>query len=156
MPALDAAAIARYIRAEVDAGRRKFSDFLILTRKKKDRIAPYAAALEALNIPIEVSGAGAFGESAEVAALTVLLRALADPQDHLSLVAVLRGPLFGISDPELFAYKQAGGWFSIFARRQRGRRCQPERHATRFGLRSAAPRRRQAGLRLPEDRPRPR
>ena len=107
--------IARYIRAEVDARRRTFSDFLILTRKKRDRIVPYARALEALNIPIEVSGAGAFGESAEVEALTVLLRALADPQDALSLVAVLRGPLFGISDPELFAFKQAGGWFSLFA-----------------------------------------
>ena len=46
----------------------------------------------------------------------MLLRALADPQDPLSLVAVLRGPLFGISDPELFAFKQAGGWFSIFQR----------------------------------------
>ena len=56
----------------MDAGRRKYSDFLILTRKKRDRIAPYASALEALNIPIEVSGAGAFGESPEVAALTVL------------------------------------------------------------------------------------
>ena len=94
--------------------RRTFSDFLILTRKKRDRIVPYARALEALNIPIEVSGAGAFGESAEVAALTMLLRALADPQDALALVAVLRGPLFGISDRELFAFKQAGGWFSIF------------------------------------------
>ncbi len=31
----DADRIARYIRAEVDAGRRNFSDFLILTRKKK-------------------------------------------------------------------------------------------------------------------------
>jgi ATP-dependent helicase/nuclease subunit A len=115
VPALDAAAIARYIRGEVDADRRKYSDFLILTRKKKDRIAPYAEALEELNIPIEVSGAGAFGKSEEVAALTVLLRALADPQDQLTLVNVLRGPLFGISDPELFEYKQTGGWFSIFA-----------------------------------------
>ena len=112
---VDAAAIARYIRSEVDAGRRKYSDFLILTRKKRDRIAPYASALEALNIPIEVSGAGAFGESPEVAALTVLLRALADHQDQLTLVNVLRGPLFGISDPELFEYKQSGGWFSIIA-----------------------------------------
>jgi ATP-dependent helicase/nuclease subunit A len=110
----DAARIARYIRAEVDAGRRGYSDFLILTRRKKP-IGTYAAALEALNIPIEVSGAGAFGESPEVAALTVLLRALADPQDPLPLIAVLRGPLFGISDPELFAYKQAGGWFGLFA-----------------------------------------
>jgi UvrD-like helicase C-terminal domain len=98
----------------VDTGRRRFSDFLILTRKKKDRIAPYAHALEALNIPVEVSGAGAFGDSREVQALTVLLRALADPQDQLSLIAVLRGPLFGISDPELFDFKQRGGWFSVF------------------------------------------
>ena len=111
----DADRIATYIRSEVDAGRRTFSEFLILTRKKRDRIVPYARALEALNIPIEVSGAGAFGESDEVAALTVLLRALSDPQDQLSLIAVLRGPLFGISDRELFAYKQSGGWFSIFA-----------------------------------------
>jgi ATP-dependent helicase/nuclease subunit A len=110
----DAAAVARYIRTEVDEGRRKFSDFLILTRKKKARIAPYASALEELNIPIEVSGAGAFGESLEVSALTVLLRALADPQDQLTLVNVLRGPFFGISDQELFAFRQSGGWFSLF------------------------------------------
>jgi ATP-dependent helicase/nuclease subunit A len=110
----DARKIATYIRSEVDARRRRFSDFLILTRKKRNRIAPYAHALEALNIPVEVSGAGAFGDSREVAALTVLLRALADPQDQLSLIAVLRGPLFGISDPELFAFRQGGGWFSLF------------------------------------------
>jgi ATP-dependent helicase/nuclease subunit A len=110
----DAQKIATYIRSEVDAGRHDFRDFLILTRKKSDRIAPYARALKSLNIPVEVSGAGAFGESPEVKALTVLLRALADPQDALSLITVLRGPLFGISDPELFAFKGAGGWFSIF------------------------------------------
>jgi ATP-dependent helicase/nuclease subunit A len=109
----DAERIATYIRSEVDAGRRQFSDFLILTRKKAQRIAPYASALESRDIPVEVSGAGAFGESVEVKALTVLFRALADPQDALSLIAVLRGPLFGISDPELFAFRNAGGWFSI-------------------------------------------
>jgi len=118
--------IARYIRTEVDAGRRKFSDFLILTRKKAARIVPYAAALEVLNVPIEVSGAGAFGESAEVETLRTLLRSLADPQDALALVAVLRGPLFGASDRELFAYRQNGGWFSIFAQESRGARLEPE------------------------------
>jgi ATP-dependent helicase/nuclease subunit A len=110
----DAEKIATYIRSEVDAGRHRFRDFLLLTRKKRDRIAPYADALKSLNIPVEVSGAGAFAESAHVKALTILLRALADPQDTLSLIAVLRGPLFGTSDPELFRFKQAGGWFSIF------------------------------------------
>jgi ATP-dependent helicase/nuclease subunit A len=113
----DAAKIARFIRTEVDAGRRKYSDFLILTRKKRGRIAPYADALESLNVPLEVSGAGAFGESVEVETLTTLLRALADPQDAVALIAVLRGPLFGISDRELFAYKQSGGWFSLYAGR---------------------------------------
>lgn len=110
----DAEKIAVYIRSEVNAGRRRFRDFLILTRKKRNRIAPYAHALESLNIPVEVSGAGAFGGSAEVEALTALLRALADPQDAVLLIAVLRGPLFGLSDAELFTFKQAGGWFSIF------------------------------------------
>ena len=43
-----------------------------------------------------------------------MLRVLSDPQDGTSLVGLLRGPLFGISDPELFAFRQAGGWFSIF------------------------------------------
>jgi ATP-dependent helicase/nuclease subunit A len=113
----DAAKIARFIRAEVDAGRRKYSDFLILTRKKRGRIAPYADALESLNVPLEVSGAGAFGESVEVETLTTLLRALADPRDAVALIAVLRGPLFGISDRELFTYKQSGGWFSLYAGR---------------------------------------
>ena len=37
LQAEDAAKIAAYIRSEVDAGRRKFSDFLILTRKKRQR-----------------------------------------------------------------------------------------------------------------------
>src|SRR5262245_61513692 len=50
----------------------------------------------------------------EVQGLTVLLRALVDPQDPLVLIAVLRGSLFGISDPELFDFKQRGGWFSVF------------------------------------------
>jgi hypothetical protein len=45
----------------------------------------------------------------------LLLRALSDPQDGVSLVGVLRGPLFGISDQDLFAFRQAGGWFSIFS-----------------------------------------
>jgi ATP-dependent helicase/nuclease subunit A len=107
-------AIACYIHTEVAAKRRKFGDFLILTRKRKD-LELYANALERLQIPAEVSGAGAFGDSVEVRQLALLLKALADPQDAVSLVGVLRGPLFGLSDRDLFAYRQAGGWFSVFA-----------------------------------------
>jgi ATP-dependent helicase/nuclease subunit A len=110
----EARKIARFIRSEVGAGRRAWGDFLILTRKKKN-LERYAKELEALEIPVEVNGAGAFCDSQEVRQLALLLSALADPQDAASLVGVLRGPLFGLSDQALFAYRQAGGWFSIFA-----------------------------------------
>jgi ATP-dependent helicase/nuclease subunit A len=118
VPAAEADRIAKYIRSEVDAKHRSFGDFLVLTRKKKN-LATYAEALEALQVPVEVSGAGAFGKSEEVAQLALLLRALSDPQDGVSLVGVLRGPLFGISDQDLFAFRQEGGWFSIFRGRER-------------------------------------
>jgi ATP-dependent helicase/nuclease subunit A len=109
----EAERIARFIRSEVDAGRRTYGDFLILTRKKKG-LLPCVQALETLQIPMEVGGAGAFAESREVKALAMLLRALSDPQDGVPLVGVLRGPFFGISDRDLFAFSQAGGWFGIF------------------------------------------
>ena len=110
----EAGRIARYIHSEVAAGRRKHGDFLILTRRKK-RLRPYAEALELLGVPIEVTGAGAFADSDEVRELSLLLLALADPQDAVALVGVLRGPLFGLSDRDLFAYTQAGGYFGLFA-----------------------------------------
>ena len=106
--------IARYIRSEVHAGRRQFGDFLILTRKRKP-LTKLQAALETLQIPVEVSGAGAFGKSAQVAALSRVLQSLADPQDGVVLLGVLRGPLFGLSDRDLFAWKQVGGYFSLFS-----------------------------------------
>src|SRR5205823_2106228 len=51
VPAAEADSIARYIRSEVDAGRRAFGDFLVLTRKRKN-LGSYAEALEALQVPV--------------------------------------------------------------------------------------------------------
>lgn len=110
----DARCIARYVRAEVDAGRAAYADFLVLTRKKK-HLADYAAALQELRVPVDVSGAGAFGGSPLVGALVGLLRALADPADAVAVVGVLRGRLFGISDAQLFEHRSAGGYFSFSA-----------------------------------------
>ena len=111
----DAARIAAYIRTEVAAGRRRPDDFLVLTRIKK-HLALYAAALERFEVPVEVCGAGAFGDSEHVRELAALLRSLSDPDDGVALVGVLRGPFFGVSDEELFRYRQAGGIFNLAVR----------------------------------------
>jgi ATP-dependent helicase/nuclease subunit A len=114
VPVWEAERIARYIHGEVAGGRRKHGDFLILTRRKR-ALRPYAEALESLGVPIEVTGAGAFADSEEVRELSLLLLALADPQDAVALVGVLRGSLFGLSDADLFAFRQAGGYFGLFS-----------------------------------------
>ena len=103
----EADAIARFIRNAVDAGERRFGDFLVLTRKRGN-LPCYTAALDRLHIPVSVSGAVAFSQSREVAILAGLLGALADPDDGVALVGVLRGPLFGLSDEALFRHREAG------------------------------------------------
>ena len=71
--------------------------------------------MDAERLPVEVSGAGAFGDSERVHVLAALLRALSDPDDEVEVVGVLRGPLFGVSDPELYAYRSGGGNFIFTA-----------------------------------------
>ena len=112
--AFDARAIACVIRAEVDAGRRKPGDFLILTKARR-ALPIYTRALEALRLPVEVSGGAAFAQSSAVTGLADLLGALADPDNGPVVVGVLRGPLFGVSDPELFRHRQAGFGFLVTA-----------------------------------------
>jgi len=114
VPLMDAAAIARFIRAEVDAGRRRWRDFLVLTRIRKN-LPRYKAALDEPHIPTTVSGAVAFTESREVQLLAGLLRVLADPDDGVALVGVLRGPLFGLTDAELFRHRTSGCGFHLTA-----------------------------------------
>ena len=110
----DADAIARFIGAEVAGGRRKPGDFLILTKTRK-ALPIYTRALEALRLPVEVSGGAAFAQSSAVVGLADLLRALTDPDDGPAVVGVLRGPLFGVSDPELFRHRQAVFGFLLTA-----------------------------------------
>ncbi len=110
----EARRIAAFIRDEVSSGRHKCGDFLVLTRQTP-RLRVFAEALDAVDVPVDVSGAGLFCRSEEVQTLAGLLNALADPLDSAALVGVLRGPLFGLSDPDLFRFHQAGGRFELSA-----------------------------------------
>jgi ATP-dependent helicase/nuclease subunit A len=105
-----AGAVARFIRGAVDAGTHQGSDFLVLTLKRNS-LLPMARALEALGVPYEASAGASFAESPEVRRLAELATCLADPDDPVFCVGVLRGPLFGISDEDLFRHRKAGGSF---------------------------------------------
>ncbi|MEZ4407570.1 MAG: UvrD-helicase domain-containing protein [Polyangiales bacterium] len=58
-------------------------------------------ALQARNIPYALRGGPGFWERREVDDLVTLLRFVASPSDRLSLAALLRGPLVGLSDAGL-------------------------------------------------------
>ncbi|WMT42264.1 UvrD-helicase domain-containing protein [Paenibacillus sp. D2_2] len=119
----DAEQIARYISwacqqgnlkiAERDGGTRDAvpGDFLILT-KTREFIHLYAEQLDLYGVPADTSGSTTVYE--EQLALLQLARCLEDSADKPALLAVMRGMLFGLSDRQLWAYKQEGFRFSLF------------------------------------------
>lgn len=113
----DSRRIASYIRNALDGQLPIFhnqpKDFLILLRYK-DSMEAYARALEELNIPVIITGGSSLKSSVEAEELLQVLKLLADPANQLLLAAVLRGMFFGLSDDELYRFKQGGGTFNIF------------------------------------------
>jgi ATP-dependent helicase/nuclease subunit A len=92
----------------------KAEDFLLLTRRKR-HVSTYARALQARGIAVDVSGSEGFSISEGLRALRPLLSAALDPGDEVSAVAFLTGPLSGIDDSALYAFRKAGGRFSANA-----------------------------------------
>ncbi|OBR63956.1 hypothetical protein A7K91_11210 [Paenibacillus oryzae] len=119
----DAEQIARYIAwachngnlqiVDRDGGTRNAvpSDFLILT-KKREFIHLYAEQLDSFGVPADTSGSTTVYE--ELLALYQLARYLEDSSDKPALLAVMRGMLFGLSDRQLWVYKQDGYSVSLF------------------------------------------
>jgi ATP-dependent helicase/nuclease subunit A len=80
-------------------------DILVLTRTWSP-LAIYGEAISALGIPIAPTEGGNLLATREAKDCWALLRFLADTQDDLALVAVLRSPWFTISDRILFQVAQ--------------------------------------------------
>jgi ATP-dependent helicase/nuclease subunit A len=108
--AYEADLLARSIRRAVDGRERAPGEFLIVTRTRK-RLSVYAAALQRLGIPHEVTGGSSLNEVRELGLLNTALRAALEPDNPVAMVAALRSELFGISDQELYAFRRAGGRF---------------------------------------------
>lgn len=104
----EAERIAEFILRDKQHWNRSFSDYLILTRVK-ERLSVYGEALAKRRIPFQISGSTRLSEMPELRLLRQWLQAVACPHDAVALVALLRGPAFGFSDVQLFAFHQAGG-----------------------------------------------
>ena len=93
---------------------RRYSpgDFLILLRRRNN-MRSYAEALEQRGVPFEIAGGDAFKGEEDLAVFVTAIRAIADPDDPVSLVATLRGPLFGVDDRALYLFRKSGGRFAF-------------------------------------------
>jgi len=94
----------------VFAGEVTYADFLILTRRKAN-LSVYAETLARHGIPYTITGSEDLGASDELRAVVDLLTCALRPDDPVATVAVLKGPLAGLSDDDLYRYKSAGGRF---------------------------------------------
>lgn len=112
----DTALCAAWIAERIARKERDPEDFMILAYKK-DVLKEYARALEALDIPVQVTG-GSLGVEDDIADLVLLLRALGDPENAVLTVAVLEGTHFGLSPEELYEHTRAGGSFAFLNREQ--------------------------------------
>ncbi|CUH45259.1 double-strand break repair helicase AddA [Ruegeria atlantica] len=86
-----------FVRRKVQPG-----DFLILVQRRSDLFAEIIRACKAADLPI--AGADRLKVGAELAVkdLATLLSFLATPEDSLSLATVLKSPLFGWGEQQLF------------------------------------------------------
>jgi ATP-dependent helicase/nuclease subunit A len=112
----EAEQIAAIIAAAVHPGRgaaaQRPGDFLIVSMRKRN-LGLYARKLAERSIPCQVTGGTVLNEVPELGWLATLVAALVEPENPVALVAVLRGPLFGTSDVELYRYRAAGGRFTL-------------------------------------------
>ncbi len=81
-----------------------FRDMAVLVRNT-EVLADFSAAFDAAGIPYVVNRGRGFYEGREVNDLAHLLRVIANPRDEISLAAVLRSPLVGVSDEALLHLK---------------------------------------------------
>src|SRR5579883_1314540 len=103
---VEASMIAERI-LELAASGRKFSEIAILVRTMT-AARPIERALDLAGIPFLVSGGRTFLEAREIRDVINLLAALAHPLDEIALIGVLRSPLAGLSDEEIFGIGREG------------------------------------------------
>ena len=104
----EATAIARYLRQQVASGICKWGDVALLFRSFTG-IETYGDVLQQHGVPFRVIGGKSYYQRQEIQTLSSLLSCLDNPADKLNLVAVLRSPLFGWADEQIFLTSETNG-----------------------------------------------
>ncbi|MGH6979633.1 MAG: 3'-5' exonuclease, partial [Stellaceae bacterium] len=107
--------IARNVRRLVDAGTARYGDVLVLVRQRGELFEAIIRALK--NQRIDVAGADRLMLTEHIAVMDLMALAVARllPDDDLALATVLRSPLFGFSDDDLFEIAWGRGRSSLRA-----------------------------------------
>jgi len=108
----EASLVADRIRQLVESGECEYKDIAILVRSLNS-LEPFTRALDSFDIPFVTTGGRTFLEAREIRDLMALLAALVNPLDEIALVGVLRSPLVGLSDEEIFRMGKQG-WQELF------------------------------------------
>ena len=95
--------IARHVRGLIERGAAKSGDVLVLVRQRGPLFEAIIRALKQEGVAVAGADRLVLTEHIAVMDLMALADALLLPQDDLALATVLRSPLFGFSDDELFA-----------------------------------------------------
>ncbi len=109
-----AARIREFCPDNQGSGGVALKDIAILVRAL-GASKPFERALDRFGIPFVISGGRTFLEAREIRDVMALLAALVNPMDEIALVGVLRSPLVGLSDEEIFKMGR-DGWRSEFDR----------------------------------------
>ncbi len=88
---------------DINGNRKKvdYSDFCILYRSGKNRIAPCAEILKSHGIPVSLNTGKPFFESREVEIMLSYLRAIDNPLSDIDLLAVMLSPLYGFTPDDI-------------------------------------------------------
>lgn len=117
-----AAVIAQRIKKMVGAGSNKaefqiydekkncmrdveYGDIVVLMRSPAKRINDYVQILRLAGIPVSCRGTGGYFEATESRDIISLLKVIDNPQRDIELAAVLRSPIFNVTDGNLAKIK---------------------------------------------------
>ena len=104
----EAEALACWLREQVLDGRQVSAGQIALLFRTLTQADAYLDALRRYDIPYLIEGEKHFYRRQEVIDLVNVLRVLDHPHDHIALVGVLRSPLGGLTDCDVYDLHEAG------------------------------------------------